>query len=111
MRAFLIKEKHVLIAVAALVLGIAWLAWYTGVGEPRTEKKTFAGSLQHAHGSPETDDWWDSIELVFTKKGIDAAFDLIAELYAREPAFAKNCHGFVHGLGKAAYRQFRERGF
>lgn len=42
-----------------------------------------------------------------TRSGIAAAFGLLAELYRSDPLFAAECHGFVHEIGKAAYREFR----
>ncbi len=50
---------------------------------------------------------WDELMTSVTKtQGIDAGFEKLAQLYDSEPEFAKNCHGFVHKLGEAAYTRF-----
>src|SRR3989344_9685049 len=36
-------------------------------------------------------------------RGIDAAFDALAFLYARDSEFAEYCHGNTHELGTLAY--------
>ena len=106
MTVFLLKEKHAVIAAA--LLAVILLGWYTGMGRP--QEKTPAGEIKHAHTSLELAGWWKSIELALQTKGVDVAFDIVSELYLAEPVFAKNCHGFVHKLGRAAYHEFRAYG-
>src|SRR3989344_5796378 len=40
-------------------------------------------------------------------RGIDAAFDVLAFLYARDREFAEYCHGNTHELGTLAYESFK----
>lgn len=52
--------------------------------------------------------WEDYISSALKTKGLDAAFEVLAGLYSSEPAFASECHGYVHKLGEAAYEKFTE---
>lgn len=42
-------------------------------------------------------------------RGIDAAFDALAFLYARDREFAEYCHGNTHELGGIAYESFKRK--
>src|SRR3989344_3749837 len=42
-------------------------------------------------------------------RGIDAAFDALAFLYARDREFAAYCHGNTHELGGIAYESFKRQ--
>ena len=60
-----------------------------------------------SHASENNIQCWEKlIDSALQKKGLDAAFEILADLYAKNPAFASNCHSFTHTLGKAAYRAF-----
>lgn len=50
--------------------------------------------------------WEILIKTALNQKGLPAAFDVLTQLYAMEPAFATDCHGFTHQLGEAAYYLF-----
>jgi len=55
----------------------------------------------------QTDTSWQSlIDSALETKGLDAAFEVLAGLYADEPGFASDCHGYTHELGEAAYKKF-----
>lgn len=45
-----------------------------------------------------------------TNGEISKAFRVMAEGYRKDAAFAKNCHGSAHEIGKDAYRYFSEHG-
>lgn len=51
--------------------------------------------------------WDELLEQTVKHKGLDAAFQLFAELYQTDPSIPKACHGWAHILGKAAYELFR----
>ena len=50
--------------------------------------------------------WGDFLATIGREKGIDVAFDALAELYEKEPTFASNCHQYAHEIGQVAYEQF-----
>lgn len=47
--------------------------------------------------------WDEQLEAVLDTNGIDVAFDYFLKLYNTEPGIPKECHGWGHTLGKAAY--------
>lgn len=51
--------------------------------------------------------WQNLLNSTLEDKGLPATFDLLADLYAKEPLFAKECHSFVHEIGKATYSKFK----
>lgn len=50
--------------------------------------------------------WQDLIEASLTKNGIEGAFRTLSAIYAGEPDFALECHGYTHKIGEAAYLKF-----
>jgi hypothetical protein len=50
----------------------------------------------------------EKIISVLKKRGIEEAFDTIAELYERYPDFRSSCHSSTHSLGAAAYGLFEK---
>ncbi len=50
----------------------------------------------------------EKIISVLKKRGIEKAFDTIAELYEAHPDFRSSCHSTTHTLGAAAYDLFKE---
>ena len=56
--------------------------------------------------------WQELLNETLDKDGLPATFDLIADLYVKEPLFASECHSFVHEIGKFAFKKFSsEEGF
>lgn len=51
-------------------------------------------------------EWEEQIAGALETEGIDQAFQLVADLYAQEPVFAAECHGYVHRLGELTYEKF-----
>ncbi|MBI5457510.1 hypothetical protein HY971_02170 [Candidatus Kaiserbacteria bacterium] len=53
--------------------------------------------------------WEGDITDTLEPKGLSAAFETFASLYAREPLFrGLNCHDATHIIGKAAYRAYAD---
>ena len=52
--------------------------------------------------------WQNAINDALNKQGLDAAFEVMANLYNTQPAFAAECHGYSHQLGQAAYQLFAQ---
>lgn len=52
--------------------------------------------------------WEYLLSQTLSKKGLNQAFLLLEKLYATEPAFAANCHGFTHEIGEQAYYEFKK---
>ena len=77
------------------------------VGEKKSELSSVSTGCQDKVKGERIKCWQDLIEKELGKAGLESAFRLIAELYASDSFFATNCHGFVHELGKAAWRQFK----
>jgi len=50
--------------------------------------------------------WETMISGTLKNLGLDQAFEVLSELYSTEPAFAADCHSYVHLLGQAAYDEF-----
>lgn len=51
--------------------------------------------------------WQDMLNKTLEQGGLPATFDLLAELYAKEPLFASECHSFTHEIGKYTYSKFK----
>ena len=54
-------------------------------------------------------DWENQIAVALKDKGLDQAFEILANLYATQPAFAAECHGYSHELGNAVYGMFADQ--
>lgn len=52
----------------------------------------------------------DKVDAVLRISGLRAALSLVAASYKADPAVASFCHGNMHELGAAAYKQFAARG-
>lgn len=50
--------------------------------------------------------WEKQLETTIKTQGLQAAFDLYANLFSSEPDFAENCHNYTHELGEASYLNF-----
>lgn len=50
--------------------------------------------------------WEELIDSTLTKQGINQAFEIVEQLYQKEPVFVSNCHDFVHLIGEKAYKLF-----
>jgi plastocyanin len=50
--------------------------------------------------------WGNLMNQTLADKGLDAAFDLMANLYTTNPDFAEQCHTFAHTLGQDAYKEY-----
>lgn len=52
----------------------------------------------------------DAIRTALASRGINAAFDLLSEIYNADPSFIATCHAETHVLGEEAYREFHATG-
>lgn len=52
--------------------------------------------------------WEESLVARAKKDGFSAAFALFAKQYDTDPLFRRQCHDYVHALGKTAHRFFAE---
>jgi len=50
----------------------------------------------------------NAIVAVAKERGIDAGFDALVAVYARDTAFAETCHAVTHTLGEMAYQSFKQ---
>jgi len=50
--------------------------------------------------------WQKAILTTLENDGVAAAFEVLAGLYSKYPAFAGACHGNAHDIGEEAYRKF-----
>lgn len=48
------------------------------------------------------------LDIKLSREGIDAAFDLVSDLYKSEPNFAQTCHALAHKIGVKAYQKFEQ---
>lgn len=59
-------------------------------------------------GVSKTDCWAIDLTETLSSKGLDAAFDQYADIYAKDPTFrGLSCHDVGHILGAAAYARFQ----
>jgi plastocyanin len=81
---------------------------YRGIIVVETEaKKAMSYSMADCNGlENKTKCWEDIIEETLDKKGLNSAFELLADLYGSYPKFASDCHSFAHKIGIAAYEKF-----
>lgn len=52
--------------------------------------------------------WQELLDETLERRGLPETFDLLADLYAKEPLFATECHSFVHRIGESAYKKFQK---
>lgn len=98
--------KNFFFGVGALVsFGIYWYSQYRGIPENMV-KSDFSEVLCSASEGRRIQCWQNQVEATLTTKGLDAAFEAIAALFATETDFAQSCHSFMHILGQAAYKKF-----
>ncbi|MDP3769635.1 MAG: hypothetical protein Q8R40_01685 [bacterium] len=57
-------------------------------------------------GNQQKQCWQDMIILTMKDKGLDVAFDRMAELHESQPLFREACHDITHKLGTSAYMMF-----
>lgn len=79
---------------------------HTGVVVVEDASWKIGYSGQDAECSNESACWQEEIKKALDIGGLAAAFDVLADFYSASPAFAADCHGFTHELGKAAYEKF-----
>ncbi|MEJ0021026.1 MAG: hypothetical protein WDN47_00400 [Candidatus Doudnabacteria bacterium] len=53
--------------------------------------------------------WSKMIDESLRNNGLNSAFSLVENLYQTQPAFAGDCHLFLHKLGQAAYEEFADK--
>lgn len=52
--------------------------------------------------------WEELLNETLAQKGLPQTFDLLADLYVKDPLFATECHSFVHKIGESAYKKFQK---
>lgn len=89
---------------------------YTGVinvsgGNGQVEQNNLTACIKiDSLDIPRKQQCWDNqLQKTLQTQGLDAAFDLFAELYATEPDVPKACHGWGHVLGEAAYELYVQK--
>lgn len=78
-----------------------WTGTVTVEGPSRLGSGTPAGCLDETC-------WYEELFSIMKKKGVDAAFARIAELYGEEPQFTHHCHNIAHELGHLAFGFLRK---
>lgn len=53
--------------------------------------------------------WEEAIENTLKDQGVDAAFDLVDDLYKKDPLFASDCHAYIHLVGEKGYKVYSQR--
>ena len=72
-------------------------------------RKSYGVISDNCSASENKKQCWESAMVdILNKKGLASAFDYVADLYDKEPEFAKDCHSYTHVLGQSAYEQFYE---
>lgn len=103
-----VPKIPVILFLLVLCVTLSGIFAYTYMKKKQIEKASSAIPLPHCTGdaSAKTRCFEAAIDERLKTRGLDAAFDLLASLYATEPVFAASCHDFAHTLGREAYRQF-----
>ena len=52
--------------------------------------------------------WQKLMNTTLDSKGLNAAFELLANLYSTESTFAQDCHSYTHELGISAYYKYHK---
>ncbi|MEX2008010.1 MAG: hypothetical protein WD850_00725 [Candidatus Spechtbacterales bacterium] len=52
--------------------------------------------------------WGERVEYALAGNNVEAAFNVVAELYEKEPQLAGGCHGYAHLIGEKAYDLFSQ---
>jgi hypothetical protein len=95
-----------------IVLGLGLIilieSWLLIIGDATQEKTDLIQSSERCSTlnqfSSKLQCWEDLIDSALNEKnGLDKSFDIIANLYNKDPEFTSNCHSFVHKLGDKAY--------
>lgn len=80
------------------------------VGTPITIEKPSADNCKQLPIAQKQQCWEQQLELMLEQQGLPAAFNFFVTLYNTEPEIPKECHGWGHVLGSAAYKQYKETG-
>ncbi len=51
----------------------------------------------------------DKIQLTIKVKGLDETFNLLADIYNKDPDFASSCHAYAHLIGRYAYDFYQKK--
>lgn len=76
-----------------------------------------SGSLEHEEAGQTCTEaeeknarcWEAMLVQVVNEEGLEAAFETLSTLYESEPAFAKECHGYTHIIGRETYKLFAQK--
>lgn len=77
--------------------------------EEREVKKSNPRALTCEEGTALPQCWEKSITTALDEKGVEAALDVLADLYNAQPSFPRSCHIFVHLIGEKAYELFAQQ--
>ncbi len=82
---------------------------YRGVIKVKDRKSDISRSTDDCDNSENKGQCWEKqIENVLNEEGLNSAFELLANLYSTQQAFAQDCHSYTHQLGIAAYYKFNK---
>lgn len=104
----LFKRRRIVYAALAIGVFIATTMVSLYIGFVRFDPYAIAASCEGVGNKPLC--YTDQINDVMAKRGLSAAFDVVALVYESDPDFAGTCHSSTHEIGKEAYRQFHETG-
>lgn len=103
----------------------SWIFAFTKVGEwkyhdhlnplykgkiiVKEEKKEVTTSCKEANVPQKLKCYEELVNETLTNQGLKESFEILAELFQKDPQFASNCHSFSHTLGEKAYQLFSAR--
>ncbi len=97
--------KKSLASFIVLLLGVLLLFFVIFIREKETsEVKINCGNVSDVAC------WHSLLIQTLEKKGLNKAFNVLAELYNTEPGFVSECHSFTHDLGSEAYNIYKSTG-
>lgn len=82
--------------------------YFRGVIKVKKNNESSAADCAKDKNNPSQKCWQDLTEQALKTNGVAAAFDVIADLYQKEPAFGGLCHSLTHEVGEKAYQLFSE---
>lgn len=70
-------------------------------GNKNVERANFCEKEEHSMRC-----WQEKLFVVLNEKGLDAAYDLLSDLYVKEAGFPLQCHNLAHNIGIEAYKLY-----
>ena len=104
------RRPFLWVCVISCVVGLLLIAGTSSVLSGWWQDRQLSAGIEACEGEgPRKQQCFEELILSAAHaQGIGLAFDVLAELYARDREFANFCHGNMHELGAIAYDDFKQ---